>query len=87
MESVLIDHPRVQEVAVVGLPDPEGVRGEEVAAFVVPAGAEADGTAGDTLAAELDRWCGARVADVERPRRIAVGANLPRTAMGKPSDW
>ena len=78
VRDVLLAHAGVAEAAVRLDADTGRLK-----AFVVPA-AE---SAGDTLAAELDRWCGARVADVERPRRIAGGAKLPRTAMGKPADW
>lgn len=52
VESVLITHPAVQDVAVVGRPDPEGVRGEVVEAFVVLVeGIEAS----DELAVELQQ--------------------------------
>jgi 4-coumarate--CoA ligase (photoactive yellow protein activation family) len=78
VRDVLLAHAGVAEAAVRLDADTGRLK-----AFVVPAA----GTAGETLVAELDRWCGARVADVERPRRIAVGANLPRSAMGKPADW
>jgi 4-coumarate--CoA ligase (photoactive yellow protein activation family) len=78
VRDVLLAHAGVAEAAVRLDADTGRLK-----AFVVPT---AEGTS-DTLAAELDRWCGARVADVERPRRIAVGANLPRSAMSKPADW
>lgn len=52
-------------------------------AFIVPAG----GAAGDQLAEELDAWCGRELKTSERPRRFAVGAALPRNALGKLSDW
>ncbi len=53
-------------------------------AFIVPAGA---GAPDPGLVDELDRWCGARLPDVERPRRFALGTTVPRGAMGKPIDW
>lgn len=52
-------------------------------AFIVPQA----GLAEDRLVDELDRWCGERVTDVERPRRFAIGFALPMSAMGKPADW
>ena len=78
VRDVLLSHAGVAEAAVRLDADTGRLK-----AFVVPAAQAAR----ETLAAELDRWCGARVADVERPRRIAVGANLPRGAMGKPANW
>ena len=80
VESVLIDHPRVQEVAVVGLPDPEGVRGEEVVAFVVPAGPVADP---DALAAELQAKVRDEYSKHAYPRRVRFVAELPKTPSGK----
>jgi len=80
VESVLIDHPRVQEVAVVGLPDPEGVRGEEVVAFVVPAGAVADP---DALAAELQAKVRDEYSKHAYPRRVHFVDQLPKTPSGK----
>lgn len=51
-------------------------------AFIVPAAA-----ADESLIAELDSWCGRQFSDAERPRRFSAGATLPRSAMGKPTDW
>jgi benzoate-CoA ligase len=75
VESVLIEHPDVLEVAVVGARDDDGL--ETVVAFVVPAtGAKLD-------VAVLDRHCRDRMASFKRPRRIVVVDELPRTATGK----
>jgi long-chain acyl-CoA synthetase len=52
VEEVLLDHPCVAEVSVIGRPDPEW--GESVVAYVVPR----EGAAVDP--AELDRLCLAR---------------------------
>ncbi len=75
VESALIEHPDVLEVAVVGARNEHGL--EEVVAFVVPAsGANAD-------AADLERHCRDRMAAFKRPRRIIVTDELPKTATGK----
>ncbi|NND75691.1 MAG: benzoate-CoA ligase family protein [Ilumatobacter sp.] len=75
VESALIEHPNVLEVAVVGARNDDGL--EEVVAFVVPAsGAQPD-------AAELERHCRDRMAAFKRPRRIIVVDELPKTATGK----
>lgn len=75
VESVLIEHPDVLEVAVVGARNEHGL--EEVVAFVVPAsGARPDPTA-------LERHCRDRMAAFKRPRRIIVTDELPKTATGK----
>jgi acyl-CoA synthetase (AMP-forming)/AMP-acid ligase II len=75
VEAVLSEHPSVDAVAVVGLPD--DVLGEIGAAFVVPA-------VGMTPDAETLRWwCGQRLADYKAPDRLVVVAELPLTAMNK----
>jgi acyl-CoA synthetase (AMP-forming)/AMP-acid ligase II len=79
IEACLAAHPAVAEVAVVGLPDPTW--GERVAAAVV---LRPNATvAGPTLAAELQSWCRARLADFKTPRELQFLAELPRNAMGK----
>jgi benzoate-CoA ligase len=75
VESVLIEHSDVLEVAVVGARDDNGL--EEVVAFVVPA----SGSTPD--ASELERHCRDRMAAFKRPRRILVVDELPKTATGK----
>lgn len=72
VEGVLRDAPGVQEVAIVGLPDPEW--GEVLCAAVVPA----EG-AHPTLGALRDH-CEGRLAGFKKPRRIALLDRLPRTA-------
>jgi acyl-CoA synthetase (AMP-forming)/AMP-acid ligase II len=75
IEAVLIEHPDVQEVAVVGVPHP--VLGEDVAAFVVlRAGTDLDVQA-------LLAFCAERLADYKRPRQVTVVDELPRNATGK----
>ncbi|MFN3936787.1 MAG: class I adenylate-forming enzyme family protein [Gemmobacter sp.] len=75
VEEVLITHPSVAEVSVVGAPSAEW--GEEVVAFVVPApGAALDPDA-------LDRHCLARIARFKRPKRYLELAELPKNNYGK----
>ncbi|ANH39705.1 Long-chain-fatty-acid--CoA ligase [Nocardioides dokdonensis FR1436] len=69
VEEVLLSHPEVRLAAVVGVPD--DVRGEEVMAYVV-----APGTDADSLAA----WCAARLAPFKVPSRWALRESLPLTA-------
>jgi acyl-CoA synthetase (AMP-forming)/AMP-acid ligase II len=72
VEAALAAHPRVAEVAVVGVPDPEW--GEIVCAVVVPAGGATPSLA------ELQRHCEGRLAPYKRPRRLELADALPRTA-------
>ena len=78
VENALIEHPAVQESAVVGLPDPD--RGQVVAAFVIPApGFEL----GEALAAELQEHVKRITAPYKYPRRIEFVEALPKTVSGK----
>ncbi|MBV8203245.1 MAG: AMP-binding protein [Acidobacteria bacterium] len=78
VEAVLLEHPKVQECGVVGLPDAE--RGQAVTAFVVLVpGAEA----GPATAKELQEFVKAEIAPYKYPRRIEFRDSLPRTETGK----
>nr|WP_296774243.1 AMP-binding protein [Rhodococcus sp. (in: high G+C Gram-positive bacteria)] len=80
VESVLSNHPDVAEVAVVGRPDPDGIRGEIVEAFVVPA----PGIRGsDTLAIELQDLVRNGYSKHAYPRRVHFTDSLPKTPSGK----
>ena len=75
VEEVLLRHPAVAEVSVIGAPDAEW--GEIVLAFVVPRpGAEAD-------AAGLDALCLDHIARFKRPKRYVFVATLPKNSTGK----
>ena len=72
VEGVLRDAPGIEEVAIVGLPDPEW--GEVLCAAVVPSAG-----ASPSLA-DLRAHCEGRLAGFKQPRRIAILDRLPRTA-------
>jgi acyl-CoA synthetase (AMP-forming)/AMP-acid ligase II len=76
VEAVLLAHPGVREVAVVGVPDPEW--GERVLAAVVPV----DPAAPPTLDDLLDH-ARPRLLPAKRPRALLVLPELPRTPTGK----
>ena len=78
VENVLLLHERVQECAVVGLPDEE--RGQVVTAFVV---LKAGGEGSDALTKELQDFVKAEIAPYKYPRRVVFVSALPRTATGK----
>jgi acyl-CoA synthetase (AMP-forming)/AMP-acid ligase II len=79
VEGALGDYPGVDQVAVVGLPDP--VLGEVGVAFVVPAaGGDADP---DELLAGLRAAARATLADYKAPDRVVVLDRLPLTSMMK----
>ncbi|WP_040791874.1 acyl-CoA synthetase [Nocardia paucivorans] len=74
VETTLLGHPAVAEVAVVGLPDDD--LGQRIVAFVVP---RADAPAEQ----ELIDHVATRLSVHKRPREIRFVDSLPRNAMGK----
>ncbi|MFN7043134.1 MAG: AMP-binding protein [Acidovorax temperans] len=75
VEEVLLLHPAVAEVSVIGAPDPEW--GEVVVAFVAPrAGHSVD-------AAALDALCLDHIARFKRPKRYCFVPALPKNNYGK----
>jgi acyl-CoA synthetase (AMP-forming)/AMP-acid ligase II len=77
-EDVLIGHPKVFDVAVLGVPNPEF--GEEVRAVVQPLSMD---EAGPELEAELIAYCRSKLAAYKCPRSVDFEAQLPRSDAGK----
>jgi long-chain acyl-CoA synthetase len=78
VDAVLLMHPAVADVAVVGVPNEEW--GEEVKGVVqLRAGFQPD----EPLARELIEHCRARLAHYKCPRSIDFAADLPRADTGK----
>lgn len=78
IEGVLIQHPAVQEAAVIGRDNQDQLT--RPAAFVVlRAGAEP----APNLARELQEFVGSKLAGFKRPEWIEFVAELPKTATGK----
>jgi benzoate-CoA ligase family protein len=78
IENVLIGHEAVQECAVIGRDDGDGLS-KPFAYVVLKAGA----TGSPELAAALQQFVRERLADYKRPRGVAFVADLPKTATGK----
>ncbi len=78
VESALLGHPAVREVAVVGSPDEQ--RGQIVKAFVVLA---PEYQASPALSRELQEFVKSSIAPYKYPRAVEFIAQLPKTQTGK----
>ncbi|MFX0114473.1 MAG: long-chain fatty acid--CoA ligase [Candidatus Hodarchaeota archaeon] len=75
VEELIIEHPAVKEVAVVGIPHP--IRGETVKAFIV---LQDDETASEE---EIIEFCKGEIARFKIPRKVEFIDELPKSAIGK----
>jgi acyl-CoA synthetase (AMP-forming)/AMP-acid ligase II len=74
LEALIITHPKVSDVAVLGVPDEEA--GELPKAYVVTAAADFD-------ADELMEWVGGQVSPQKRIRLVEVVDEIPKSPSGK----
>ena len=77
VESVMMQHPAVMEVAVIGAPDE--YRGETVKAYVVPK----EEYKGKVNEEELLEFCKDKMATYKRPRIVEFIDALPKSSVGK----
>ena len=76
IENTLLEHPRVDEAAVVGIPV-DGV--QRIKAVIIPR----DGPASDELTVALQEWCKERLQRFQYPHVLEYVAELPKTLTGK----
>ena len=75
IENMLLEHPGLADVAVIGIPDER--LGEVGMAFVVPRHGS------DPTEDEIIEWSRERMANYKAPRRVAFVEDLPTNATGK----
>jgi fatty-acyl-CoA synthase len=76
IEDVIDTHPKVREVAVIGVPHPRWV--ETPLAVIVPSDPDDPPTEDD-----VETWCRARLASYKKPSAIRIVDALPRNVNGK----
>jgi fatty-acyl-CoA synthase len=80
VEDCLAGHPRVAQVAVIGIPDPVY---EEAVCAVVVLDRSADGPERDGLDAEIKAWVRERLAGYNTPKVVQFVDQLPANSLGK----
>jgi acetyl-CoA synthetase len=80
VESALMEHPAVAECAVVGAPDPKGVRGILVKAYIILAKGY---KSSDDLTKDIQNHVKTTTAPYKYPRLIEYVKELPKTISGK----
>jgi len=75
IEDAIVTHPKVKEVAVIGVPDEKW--GEAAKALVVPKGGV------QVTEQEIIDYCRERVASFKKPKTVDVVRELPRNPYGK----
>src|SRR5690606_23101144 len=74
IEEIILSHPEVIEVAVVGLPDEKW--GEVLSAYIV--------SSNESLSPEeIKSYCEGKVSGYKKPKHVTFVESLPRTAAGK----
>ncbi len=73
IENVLIKHPKVYMVAVIGVPD--DFYGEKGVAYIIPKG--------EVTEAEIKEYCSKYLADYKIPKEVILERELPLTPAGK----
>ncbi|MGQ4876486.1 MAG: AMP-binding enzyme, partial [Promethearchaeia archaeon] len=75
VEEVIVDHPGVQDVCVIGVPDE--FYGETVRAIVIP-------KKGVKLTEqEIIDWCVGKIAGYKKPKSVIFVDDFPRSPVGK----
>jgi crotonobetaine/carnitine-CoA ligase len=77
IEDVIKSHPKVQDVAVIPVPDPK--RGEEIKAFILPKA--------ELKPREIIEYMAGKVAYFKIPRYIELVQSLPYTPTGRVKKW
>src|SRR5690606_39171000 len=78
LESIFVEHPRVAESAVIGVP--HDIKGQGLVAFVLLRGTDVEGS--DALRKELTDLVARKIGKFAIPEKIIFSADLPKTRSG-----
>jgi acetyl-CoA synthetase len=80
IESTLLEYPAVAEAGVIGIPDPEGIRGDIIKAFIVLKGGYSPS---NELEADIVKFVKNKLAGHMYPKEFEFRDTLPKTQSGK----
>jgi acyl-CoA synthetase (AMP-forming)/AMP-acid ligase II len=75
IEAVMVEHPKIMEVAIIGVPDDRW--GESVKAVIILTPGE------ETSENEIIEWCKGKMASNSVPKSVDFATDFPRTPAGK----
>ena len=79
LESIFVEHPKVAESAVIGVP--HEIKGQGLVAFVLLKGTDSEGS--EELRKELNNMVSEKIGKFAKPEKIIFCADLPKTRSGK----
>jgi long-chain acyl-CoA synthetase len=83
VEEVMVDHPAIDMIAIIGLPNPERPGSEHVKAVVTLKPDFTFGGDEETLKADILRMAKERLSPYEVPKYIEIRKEIPLTVVGK----
>ena len=83
VEDVLVQHPAIESVAMVGIPNPDRPGSEVLKAFITVSPGYAGATDEETLKADIMKMAVEKLSPYEVPKMLEIRKELPLTAVGK----
>ena len=83
VEDVLVQHPAIESVAMVGIPHPDRPGSEVLKAFITVASGYAGAADEEALKADIMKMAVEKLSPYEVPKMLEIRKELPLTAVGK----
>jgi long-chain acyl-CoA synthetase len=83
VEDVLVQHPAIESVAMVGIPNPDRPGSEVLKAFITVASGYAGAADEEALKADIMKMAVEKLSPYEVPKMLEIRKELPLTAVGK----
>ena len=83
VEDVLVQHPAIESVAMVGIPNPQRPGSEVLKAFITLAPGYAGAADEEALKADIMKMAAEKLSPYEVPKMLEIRKELPLTAVGK----